>query len=170
MDRRPSDTTDTVHGGFSAAPTNSPILCKTGMCTYYYYPHNIMDRRLSDTTDTVHGGFSAAPTNSPILCKTGMYIYYPITSLTGDRVTRRTPSMAASALHPQTVRYSVKQAYISPFQMHIPIRLLCNIYIVLKLDLYDKNNLQIYSRILSETSILYMIRHASVIQSADLHL
>ena len=41
-----------------------------------------------------------------------------------------------------------------------------------KLDLYDKkqptNILKI--RILSETSILYLIRHASVIQFADLHL
>ena len=42
----------------------------------------------------------------------------------------------------------------------------------LKLDLYDKkqptNILKI--RILSETSILFLIRHASVIQFADLYL
>ena len=45
----------------------------------------------------------------------------------------------------------------------------------LKLDLYDKNNLQIQKcilliRILSETSIPDFIRHASVILSAGLHL
>ena len=41
----------------------------------------------------------------------------------------------------------------------------------LKLDLYDKNNLQIYKiTILSETSILYLIRYASFILSSGLHL
>ena len=43
---------------------------------------------------------------------------------------------------------------------------------LLKLDLYDKkqptNKLKI--RILSETSILYLIRHASVILTVGLHL
>ena len=47
----------------------------------------------------------------------------------------------------------------------------------LKLDLYDLNNLQIHYyivtikiRILSETSILYLIRYASIILIVCLHL
>ena len=46
-------------------------------------------------------------------------------------------------------------------------------YPCLKLDLCDKNNLQINYlkiRILSETSIPYLIRHASFIRIVSLHL
>ena len=57
---------------------------------------------------------------------------------------------------------------------HISVEYLAHIDLkaALKLDLYDKNNLQNYLkiRILSETSILYLIRLASFILIVGLHM
>ena len=62
--------------------------------------------------------------------------------------------------------------YYSVFNFHFHVIFFKQTNASLQLDLYDLNNPQIHYlkiRILSETSILYLIRYASVILIVGLH-